>query len=80
MRRRPWYVYPLFALLLIALLPFLILCVIFCLKLFLAAAILGFVALALMSAVALLWGGVWLLARAGRRRAPGSGLPSDTSA
>jgi hypothetical protein len=93
-RRRRWYVYPLFALLLVALLPFLALCVVFCLKLFLAALILGFVALALVSAAILLWGGMWLLAhlhaqgqeRAAARRAGGPAdsprpIPlSDTSA
>jgi hypothetical protein len=76
--RRRWLTYPLFALLVLALLPFLALCLVLCLKLFLAAAILGFVALTLISAALLLYAVFWLLANAGRRRAKPP--LSDTSA
>jgi hypothetical protein len=68
--RRRWLWYPLFALLLVALLPFLVLCVVFSLKLFLAALILTGVALTLVAGAVVLWAGLWLLTRAGRRTPP----------
>jgi hypothetical protein len=57
-----------FTLLVIALLPFLVLCLVFCLKLFLAAVILVVVALLLVAGALAMLSVSWLITRAATRR------------
>lgn len=73
MPRRRWLAWILFALLVVALAPFLVLCLVFGAKLFLGAIILACVGLALLTGALLLWALAAVaagMARRGRRSPP----------